>query len=95
MPEESGSVALQLDAVVCPFCNSTDSELFSLFGQSLLASQYYCRSCHTVFEAVRWTDETPSQENAIHDPQRGQANTKKHVEKLSDPACPSWIFRVD
>ena len=40
--------------VTCPFCGSTDNELFSLFGQTLMGSQYYCNGCHTVFEAVRW-----------------------------------------
>ena len=43
-------------AIVCPFCSSTDTELFALFGQSLLASQYYCRSCKTVFDFVRWEE---------------------------------------
>lgn len=40
----------------CPFCGSTDNELFSLFGQTLLGTQYYCRNCRTVFEAVRWEE---------------------------------------
>jgi late competence protein required for DNA uptake (superfamily II DNA/RNA helicase) len=40
--------------VTCPFCGSNDNELFSLFGQTLIGSQYYCRNCRTVFEAVRW-----------------------------------------
>lgn len=40
----------------CPFCASNDTELFSLFSQFLLASQYYCRSCQTVFDVVRWAD---------------------------------------
>ena len=43
--------------VACPFCDSTDNKLFSLFGQTLIGSQYYCNNCHTVFEAVRWEDE--------------------------------------
>lgn len=43
--------------VACPFCESTDNELFSVFGQTLIGSQYYCNNCHTVFEAVRWEDE--------------------------------------
>jgi hypothetical protein len=43
--------------VACPFCNSTDTELFSLFSQFLLTSQYYCRGCRTVFDAVRWAEE--------------------------------------
>lgn len=43
--------------VACPFCDSTDNELFSVFGQTLIGTQYYCNNCHTVFEAVRWEDE--------------------------------------
>lgn len=42
--------------ITCPFCGSTDHELFSLFGQTLLGSQYYCHHCRTVFEAVRWEE---------------------------------------
>lgn len=51
----------QSETVTCAFCDSTDTELISLFGQFLLASQYYCRNCHSVFEAVRWTEETPGE----------------------------------
>ncbi len=64
MPENPATTAAAPQAeraVACAFCDSTDTELISLFGQALLASQYYCRSCHSVFEAVRWTDETLSQ----------------------------------
>ena len=43
--------------VACAYCDSSDIELMSLFGQSLLSSQYYCRNCHSVFEAVRWIEE--------------------------------------
>lgn len=50
----------------CPFCDSTDNELFSLFGQTLLGSQYYCRSCRTVFEAVRW-DESEHEDREAKD----------------------------
>ena len=46
----------QTEVVACAFCDSSDTELISLFGQFLLASQYYCRSCRTVFEAVRWKE---------------------------------------
>jgi hypothetical protein len=42
--------------LACPFCGSADYELFSLFGHTLLASQYYCRQCRSVFEAIRWQD---------------------------------------
>lgn len=43
-------------SVACAYCDSTETEFFSLFGQSLLSSQYYCHNCRTVFESVRWTE---------------------------------------
>ncbi len=46
--------------IPCPFCNSTETEMLALFGQFLLASQYYCRNCRTAFDVVRWEDEAPS-----------------------------------
>ncbi len=39
--------------VTCPYCRSTDTEFFSLFGQQLLTMQYYCNACHTPFEHVK------------------------------------------
>lgn len=50
--------------VACPFCDSTDNELFSVFGQTLIGSQYYCNNCHTVFEAVRWEDDDPQEDDS-------------------------------
>ena len=47
------------ERIACPFCNSSETEFFSLFIQFLLASQYYCRSCRTVFDVGRWTEEEP------------------------------------
>lgn len=55
MPEPP---AIEPEAVACAFCESTETELVSLFGQNLLSSQYYCRNCHSVFEAVRWVETT-------------------------------------
>jgi DNA-directed RNA polymerase subunit RPC12/RpoP len=40
-------------SVCCPYCGSTRTELFSLFGQQLLTVQYYCQGCHTPFEYVK------------------------------------------
>lgn len=37
----------------CPYCGSTDTEFFSLFGQQLLTVQYYCNACRTPFEYVK------------------------------------------
>lgn len=42
--------------IECPFCQSTDTELISLFGQQLLTVQYYCNHCHTPFERVKGED---------------------------------------
>ncbi|HET8909389.1 MAG TPA: hypothetical protein VFN11_20725 [Ktedonobacterales bacterium] len=39
--------------VRCPFCNSAEVELLSLFGSQLLTDQYYCRACRTPFEHLR------------------------------------------
>jgi ring-1,2-phenylacetyl-CoA epoxidase subunit PaaD len=40
--------------VTCPFCDSTETEMIALFGMQMMTSQYYCRYCHSVFEAVKW-----------------------------------------
>jgi len=58
MDEKAPGTTEVVTASACAYCDSTDTELMSLFGQSLLSSQYYCRNCHSVFEAVRWTEET-------------------------------------
>ena len=42
--------------VICPYCGSTDTEPFSLFGQQLLAMQYYCNACRTPFERIKDDD---------------------------------------
>lgn len=39
-------------AIACPFCDSTDTEILSLFGRQLLTMQYYCNACRTPFERV-------------------------------------------
>jgi DNA-directed RNA polymerase subunit RPC12/RpoP len=40
-------------AVTCPYCRSTNTELFSMFGQQLLTEQYYCNNCRTPFEYIK------------------------------------------
>ncbi len=42
--------------VLCPYCGSRNTELFSLFGQQLLTVQYYCNACHTPFERIKDDD---------------------------------------
>ena len=42
--------------IKCVFCDSAEVEFFSLYGQTLLGSQYYCRNCRSIFEVVRFDD---------------------------------------
>lgn len=40
--------------VRCSFCDSDDVKKISAFGTAQLVKQFYCHSCHSVFEVVRW-----------------------------------------
>lgn len=72
MPENPKSDSAQTEVVTCAFCDSPDTELMSLFGQFLLASQYYCHNCRTVFEAIRWKE----------DPANGQSSAKRETDGI-------------
>jgi translation initiation factor 2 beta subunit (eIF-2beta)/eIF-5 len=39
-------------AVLCPYCDSAETELISQFGSQLLLSQRRCRHCRSYFEAL-------------------------------------------
>jgi len=39
-----------LERTPCPYCNSTNTDLESLFGPTLCRSIHYCRSCQQSFE---------------------------------------------
>lgn len=57
-PEDSSNPDhLRKREVACVFCNSTDTEEFSLYGQTLMGSQYYCNQCRSIFEVIRYDDE--------------------------------------
>ena len=43
------------DTAQCPFCDGTDTKLFSPFGSQLSVSTYWCNHCHTAFEKLKWT----------------------------------------
>lgn len=45
--------------VVCPFCESTDTEQESAFGSEISKTQYYCNGCNTVFERIKFDGENP------------------------------------
>ena len=41
------------DTVRCPFCDSGNTEVMSIFGQQLLTVQFYCNHCKSPFGKVR------------------------------------------
>ena len=45
--------------VTCPFCNGTATELHSPFGPQLSVATYWCHTCHTAFEWIKWKAKTP------------------------------------
>lgn len=57
LPKDNLVFAEAKQRVRCPFCLQYDTELYSLFGQWLSTSQYYCKNCRTVFEWIKWEAE--------------------------------------
>jgi transposase-like protein len=49
---------MSVTAKQCPFCRSTETEKQADFSTSLMVSLYYCRSCRSSFEAIKWGDRT-------------------------------------
>lgn len=45
--------------VVCPFCESADTERESAFGSEISKMQYYCNGCNTVFERIKFDGKQP------------------------------------
>jgi ubiquinone/menaquinone biosynthesis C-methylase UbiE len=40
----------------CPFCGGTETSLESAFGSTLGFAQYWCRTCRTPFEYLKWEE---------------------------------------
>ncbi len=40
----------------CPFCHSAETVKRADFSTSLMVCLYYCTSCRTYFEAIKWGD---------------------------------------
>lgn len=38
----------------CPFCDGTETEMMNAFGSHASVSTYWCRSCGSPFEMMRW-----------------------------------------
>ena len=63
LKDERKQMFFQSD-IKCVFCDSAETELFSLFGQTLLGSQYYCNNCKSIFEVVRFDDDDEDDDEA-------------------------------
>lgn len=50
--EERGKLG---DGVECPFCGKRETQLVSPFGGQLSVAQYWCRSCRTGFDYMKWS----------------------------------------
>ena len=48
--------------VRCPFCGSHDTRREARFGTTHAYEQFYCNSCHTPFEWIKW-EENPANED--------------------------------
>ncbi|MDH5760573.1 MAG: hypothetical protein OEZ65_13370 [Gemmatimonadota bacterium] len=38
----------------CPFCEGTETEIMNAFGSHASVAQYWCRSCRSPFEVMKW-----------------------------------------
>ena len=47
------------DEVCCPFCHSADTRREANFGTTLGYAQFYCFSCRTPFEWIKWDEHAP------------------------------------
>ena len=41
-------------APACPFCDQTDTEIMNPFGAHASVSSYWCLSCRSPFELMKW-----------------------------------------
>lgn len=41
-------------APACPFCEGHETELMSAFGSHASVATYWCRSCRSPFEMLKW-----------------------------------------
>ena len=42
-----------LEQITCPFCDSHDTEMQSMFGATICRSMHYCNSCRQAFEQFK------------------------------------------
>jgi hypothetical protein len=42
------------ESPACPFCDQRETYLVNPFGGQLSVAQYWCRTCRTAFELIKW-----------------------------------------
>jgi hypothetical protein len=58
----------------CPFCGGGETEIHSLFGSHASVTTYWCRSCRSPFEQMRWGRRFgPSDSRGPEEEERGGA----------------------
>lgn len=53
------------EARPCPFCDSEETELMSLFGSHASLTTYWCRSCRSPFEILRWRSQASTSSTSV------------------------------
>ena len=51
---ESRSVGRLPETPPCPFCDGGETELMNPFGSHASVATYWCRSCRSPFEMLKW-----------------------------------------
>lgn len=49
----------------CPFCDGSETELMSLFGSHASLTTYWCRSCRSPFEILRWRSQASTRSTSV------------------------------
>jgi len=53
--EERGDLPGEMPASPpCPFCDGRETELLNAFGPHASVASYWCRSCRSPFEFMKW-----------------------------------------
>jgi hypothetical protein len=51
---ESGTVGRLPEAPPCPFCDGGETEIMNPFGSHASVATYWCRTCRSPFEMLKW-----------------------------------------
>ncbi|TVP75249.1 MAG: hypothetical protein EA352_08685 [Gemmatimonadales bacterium] len=59
------------DHPTCPFCKGRETEVHSIFGAHASVSTYWCRSCRSPFEFMKWGRSAPGTAEPPHPEEEG------------------------